>query len=104
MDDSQDDKLLSRARADFDQARFKAFINSVRAVLARQPNSLLSFDDIKEKLHIGGRPRSERTPTRLDIQQKQIFRALNLDRFVASWYIQFSARTNPSKNRANWAF
>jgi transposase len=37
-----------------------------------------------EKLHIGGRPRSERTLTRLDSQQNQIFRALNLDRFMAS--------------------
>ena len=54
MNDSNDNELLSRARADFDQARFKAFMNSVRAVLARQRNSLLSFDEIKEKLHIGG--------------------------------------------------
>jgi hypothetical protein len=54
MNDSHDNELLSRARADFDQARFKAFMNSVRAVLARQRNSLLSFDEIKEKLHIGG--------------------------------------------------
>ena len=37
-----------------------------------------------EKLHLGGRPRSERTLTRLDGQQSRIFRALNLDRFVAS--------------------
>jgi hypothetical protein len=37
-----------------------------------------------EKLHVGGRPRSERTLTRLDSQQNQIFRALNLDRFVPS--------------------
>ena len=37
-----------------------------------------------EKLHLGGRPRSERTLTRLDNQQNQIFRALNLDRFLAS--------------------
>jgi transposase len=36
-----------------------------------------------EKLHIGGRPRSERTLTRLDSQQNQIFSALKLDRFVA---------------------
>jgi len=36
-----------------------------------------------EKLHLGGRPRSERTLTRLDSQQKQIFRSLNLDRFLA---------------------
>jgi len=54
MNDSHDNELLSRARADFDQARFKAFMNSVRAVLAKQRNSLLSFDEIKEKLHIGG--------------------------------------------------
>ena len=54
MNHSQDDALLSRARADFDQARFKAFMNRVRAILARQPNTLLSFDEIKEKLHIGG--------------------------------------------------
>jgi len=54
MNDSNDNELLSRARADFDQARFKAFMNSVRAVLAKQRNSLLSFDEIKEKLHIGG--------------------------------------------------
>jgi len=37
-----------------------------------------------EKLHLGGRPRSERTLTRLDKQQNQIFRALNLGRFSAS--------------------
>jgi transposase len=37
-----------------------------------------------EKLHIGGRPRSERTLTRLDSQQNQIFRALKLNRFTAS--------------------
>lgn len=37
-----------------------------------------------ERLHIGGRPRSERTLTRLDSQQNQIFHTLNLDRFVAS--------------------
>jgi hypothetical protein len=54
MNKSQDDDLLSRARADFDHARFKAFMNSVWAVLARRPNTLLSFDEIKEKLHVGG--------------------------------------------------
>jgi transposase len=37
-----------------------------------------------ETLHIGGRPRSERTLTRLDSQQNQIFRALHLEQFVAS--------------------
>jgi transposase len=37
-----------------------------------------------EKLHLGGRPRSERTLTRLDNQQNQIFRTLDLGRFLAS--------------------
>jgi hypothetical protein len=54
MNKSQDDELLSRARDDFNHARFKAFMNSVWAVLAGQPNTLLSFDEIKEKLHVGG--------------------------------------------------
>ena len=54
MSNSHDDELLSRARADFSHARFKAFLNSVWAVLAGQPNTLLSFDEIKEKLRVGG--------------------------------------------------
>ena len=37
-----------------------------------------------EKSHLGGRPRSERTLTRLDSQQLCIFQSLNLKRFSAS--------------------
>lgn len=37
-----------------------------------------------DRSHLGGRPRSERTLTRMDSQQLQVFRALNLDRFIAS--------------------
>lgn len=37
-----------------------------------------------EKLRLGGRPRSDRTLTRLNNQQKQIFRHLDLGRFSAS--------------------
>jgi transposase len=37
-----------------------------------------------DKLHIGGRPRSQRTLTRLDSQQNRLISALKLDRFVAS--------------------
>jgi hypothetical protein len=54
MNRSHDDELSARVRADFNQARLKAFLNSVWAVLAGQPNTLLSFDDIKEKLRVGG--------------------------------------------------
>lgn len=49
------DELASRVRADFSKARFKSFINQAVAVLSGQrPTTLLSYDEIKEKLHIGG--------------------------------------------------
>lgn len=43
-----------QARADFQRARFKAFMNRVLGVLSGQPTTLLSYDEIKEKLRIGG--------------------------------------------------
>jgi len=48
------DPLESRVRADFSRARFKSFINQVFSVLSGQRNNLLSYDDVKEKLRIGG--------------------------------------------------
>jgi hypothetical protein len=54
MSDLEDKDLLSRARADFGRARFKAFLNRVWSVMAGHPNDLLSFDEMKEKLRVGG--------------------------------------------------
>jgi hypothetical protein len=48
------DQFTDQARSDFQRARFKAFMNRVWAALSGQPTTLLSYDDIKEKLHIGG--------------------------------------------------
>lgn len=48
------DHISEQARADFQRARFKAFINRVWGALSGQPSTLLSYDEIKEKLHIGG--------------------------------------------------
>ncbi|MBM3151462.1 MAG: DUF4032 domain-containing protein [Chloroflexi bacterium] len=48
------DQYESRSRADFARARFKAFINTVSDAVSGQRNTLLSYDEIKEKLHIGG--------------------------------------------------
>ncbi len=48
------DVLNSRTRADFSRARFKAFVNQVMSLVSGQPSTLLSYDEIKEKLHIGG--------------------------------------------------
>jgi hypothetical protein len=46
--------INEQARADFQRARFKAFLNRVWGALSGQPGTLLSYDEIKEKLHIGG--------------------------------------------------
>ncbi len=48
------EELNSRVRADFSRARFKSFINQIFSVLSGQPTKLLSYDEVKEKLHIGG--------------------------------------------------
>lgn len=48
------DPITEQARADFQRARFKAFVNRVRASISGKPTTLLSYDEIKEKLHIGG--------------------------------------------------
>jgi hypothetical protein len=48
------DNLAVRVKSDFARARFKAFMNRIRGVLAGQPQTLLSYDEVKEKLHIGG--------------------------------------------------
>jgi hypothetical protein len=48
------DSINEQARADFQQARFQAFLNRLWATLSGQPSTLLSYDEIKEKLHIGG--------------------------------------------------
>ena len=48
------DQINEQAHADFQRARFKAFMNRVWGALSGQPSTLLSYDEIKEKLHIGG--------------------------------------------------
>jgi len=51
---SEEHDFNSRVRADFSRARFKAFLNRVRSRISGQPTTLLSYDEVKEKLHIGG--------------------------------------------------
>jgi hypothetical protein len=48
------DELTSRSRADFSKARFKAFVNQIMSFMSGKRTTLLSYDEIKEKLHIGG--------------------------------------------------
>ena len=46
--------LDDKTQADFQRARFKAFMHRVWDSLSGQRTTLLSYDDIKEKLHICG--------------------------------------------------
>src|SRR5512146_2515467 len=48
------DELTERVRSDFSRARFKAFLNRISAVVSGRPTRLLSYDDVKSALHIGG--------------------------------------------------
>src|ERR671918_957677 len=54
MSDPFPEQFSDQARLDFQRARFKAFVNRVWGTLSGQPTTLLSYDEIKEKLHIGG--------------------------------------------------
>ena len=54
MSDTFPEQFSEQARLDFQRARFKAFVNRVWATLSGQSTTLLSYDEIKEKLHIGG--------------------------------------------------
>lgn len=48
------DELSARVQADYQRARFKAFFNQIWSALSGRPNTLLSYDQVREKLHIGG--------------------------------------------------
>lgn len=48
------DPIDERTSADFNRARFKSFIKQAFSILSGRPTTLLSYDDIKEKLRVGG--------------------------------------------------
>jgi hypothetical protein len=48
------ESFAEQAKADFQRARFKAFLHRVWDALSGQRTNLLSYDEIKEKLRIGG--------------------------------------------------
>jgi hypothetical protein len=48
------DDFTQQAKSDFSRVRWKAFVRGVMASLRGEKNTLLSYDEVKEKLHIGG--------------------------------------------------
>jgi len=96
-----DDKiLLDRARADFSRARFKAFVNSIWSVIQGQPNQLLSYDEIKEKLRVGG-PIYRGVQT---VSVKQIAGSLNRYHQFDRAFLPTQAETAERWQRVNLAF
>ncbi|HSO13214.1 MAG TPA: hypothetical protein VLT51_12620 [Anaerolineales bacterium] len=49
-----EESYFEQSRADFQRALFKSFMNRVWDSISGRRTTLLSYDDIKEKLHIGG--------------------------------------------------
>lgn len=48
------DNFSSQAKSDFSRARWKSFVRGVMSSLRGEKNTLLSYDEVKEKLRIGG--------------------------------------------------
>ena len=48
------DRQTRLAETDFNLARLKAFLNRIRAIVSGQPRELLSYEEVKKSLHIGG--------------------------------------------------
>ena len=48
------DRLSRRVESDFSLARFKAFMNRIRSIISGQPRELLSYEEVKKSLRIGG--------------------------------------------------
>lgn len=46
--------LSHRVESDFSRARLKSFLNRVRAVISGSPTRLLSYDEVKASLRLGG--------------------------------------------------
>jgi hypothetical protein len=48
------DEITARVQADFAKARSRAFLHDIFSFLSGRHKRLLSYDQVKEKLHIGG--------------------------------------------------
>ncbi len=78
----------SLSEGDFRRARRQAFFNRVLAAISGHPHSLLAFDQVREKLHLGG-------PVYRGVQ------AVRLDKIVGSVdrYRDFDGQFLPAQSR-----
>ena len=93
-------ELIERARADFSRVRFKAFVNSIWSLIQGQPNQLLSYEEIKEKLRVGG-PIYRGVQT---VQVEQIVGSLNRYHQFDRAFLPIQGETADRWQRVNLAF
>jgi hypothetical protein len=48
------DELTEKVNADFSRARLKSFLNRIQSLISGRPSRLLSYDEVKSHLRIGG--------------------------------------------------
>jgi len=94
------DELNSRVQSDFNRARTRAFWRGIFAALAGQPNELLSYDDVREKLRIGGPIYRGVQTVRLD----QIVGSLNRYHQFDRVFLPIQSNTAHRWQRVNRAF
>jgi hypothetical protein len=82
------DEIASRVHADFARARSRAFLNDILGFLLGRPKRLLSYDQVKEKLHIGG-------PSHRGIRTVEIARIVG----SVNRYVDFDHAFLPLNNR-----
>ncbi len=87
------DDIAVRVQADFSKARTKVFLRDMLALFSRRRNALLSYDQVKEKLRIGG-------PIYRGVQTVEIARIVG----SVNRYRDFDRAFLPSHNRlaARW--
>ncbi|HET6847184.1 MAG TPA: hypothetical protein VFH29_10150 [Anaerolineales bacterium] len=87
------DYLSDRVSSDFSRARLKSFLNRVRSLVSGTPTRLLSYEEVRSRLHVGG-PISRGIQT---VPVKQIVGSLNR-------YAEFDRAFKPVDDRlaARW--
>jgi hypothetical protein len=82
------DDIAARVQADFARARSRAFLHDILGFLSGRAKRLLSYDEVKEKLHIGG-------PLYRGIRTVEIARIVG----SVNRYVDFDRTFLPTNNR-----
>jgi hypothetical protein len=86
--------------ADFHMARIKAFLHHVVSIVLRQPRDLLSYEDVRERLHLGGPIYRGLQTVELDRIIGSVDRYRDFDRL----FLPTQAHTEQRWNRINRAW